>query len=188
LRVVVGLGNPGQRYRRTRHNVGFMVADALGRRIGLKSAREDQDAWIAEIDLQGEAVLLVKPLIFMNRSGVAVAPVLARAGALPGDMLVVVDDFQLPLGTLRIRERGGHGGHNGLRSLIDTLGTEDFPRVRLGIGVPEIADFADHVLGEFRDEEILVVQEMVGRATEAVECLVKEGLGPAMNRFNGPGS
>jgi len=182
----VGLGNPGERYRRTRHNMGYMVADAFGRKTGLHEAREEGEAWLAEAELHGEKILLVKPLTFMNRSGVAVAPILEREAVAPPDMVVVVDVFLFPLGTLRIRERGGHGGHNGLRSLIETLGTEDFPRVRVGIGTPDAADVAEYVLAEFWDEEILMVQETVGRATEAVECVVKEGVGAAMNRFNGP--
>jgi PTH1 family peptidyl-tRNA hydrolase len=186
LRVVVGLGNPGQRYRRTRHNMGFLVADALGSKIGVRSSREESDAWVAELDFPGDPVWLVKPLTFMNRSGLALAPVLERAEAKAADIVVVLDDFQFGLGTLRIRERGGHGGHNGLRSIIETLGTEDFPRVRVGIGTPDAADVAEFVLGEFRDEEILVVQETVGWATESVECFLKEGLAVAMNRFNGP--
>jgi PTH1 family peptidyl-tRNA hydrolase len=186
VKVVVGLGNPGARYRRTRHNMGFLVADALGRKVGVSNTREDPDAWTAELSFPGESVLLVKPLAFMNRSGVALSPVLARAGAGPGELVVVVDDFQFPLGTLRIRERGGHGGHNGLRSLIETLGTEDFPRVRVGVGIPDVPDVADFVLGEWKDEEILMVQEAVGWAVESVECVVKEGLVVAMNRFNGP--
>src|SRR5258705_13969191 len=121
MRLVVGLGNPGDRYRRTRHNVGFMVADALAARAGIVGWREEADAWIAEARVGGETVLLAKPATFMNRSGVAVARLLAARGAGPGDLVVVVDDVALDLGTLRVRERGSHGGHNGLRSLIEML-------------------------------------------------------------------
>ena len=184
--MVVGLGNPGHRYRRTRHNMGYMVADALSGKVGLKESREEAEAWVGTLEVSGEDVLLVKPLTFMNRSGVAVAPLLGRAALQASEMVVVLDDFQFPLGTLRIRERGGHGGHNGLRSIIEALGTEDFPRVRVGIGTPDGPDPAEFVLSEFRQEEVLVVQETVGWAAEAVECVVKEGLGAAMNRFNGP--
>jgi PTH1 family peptidyl-tRNA hydrolase len=187
MRVVVGLGNPGDRYRRTRHNVGFMVVDALAARAGAPRAHEEAAAWVAEARVSGEPVLLVKPMTFMNRSGVAVEPILATRALSPQDLVVVLDDVALPLGKLRVRERGSHGGHNGLRSLIDVLGTDDFPRVRLGIGKDEpAADLAEYVLAEFPPEDVLVVQELVGLAGDAVECLIREGAVPAMNRFNAP--
>jgi peptidyl-tRNA hydrolase, PTH1 family len=182
---VVGLGNPGERYRRTRHNVGFMVLDALATRAGTRRGVERDEAWVAEAQLAGEPVLLVKPLTFMNRSGVAVERVAAGAGAGPGEMVVVVDDWALELGRLRIRERGGHGGHNGLRSLVDSLGSDEFARVRCGVGGGEaVADMAEYVLSPVPPEDVLVVQEMVGQACDAVECLVREGAAAAMNRFN----
>jgi PTH1 family peptidyl-tRNA hydrolase len=187
MRLVVGLGNPGDRYRRTRHNAGHMVVDALATRAGAGRGGEESEAWVAPARLAGETVLLVKPMTFMNRSGVAVEALLAAHGAPPQDLIVVVDDVALELGTLRVRERGSHGGHNGLRSVMDVLGTEDFPRVRIGIrrGEPS-GDLADYVLGEFAPEEVLVVQEMVGLAADAVTCLIREGPAAAMNRFNAP--
>jgi PTH1 family peptidyl-tRNA hydrolase len=186
MRLVVGLGNPGDRYRRTRHNVGFMVADALAARAGVTRWQEEADAWTAEARVGGETVLLVKPATFMNRSGVAVERVLAARGGGPADLVVVVDDAALDLGSLRVRERGSHGGHNGLRSLIEVLGSDEFARVRVGIrkGEPQ-EDLAGYVLSEFPDEDVLIVQEMVGLAGDAVECLLREGAGEAMNRFNG---
>jgi PTH1 family peptidyl-tRNA hydrolase len=187
MRLVVGLGNPGERYRRTRHNMGFMVVDALGARLGTGSKREAHATLLSEVRLGEERVVVAKPLTFMNRSGLGVAPVLEELGGGPKDVLVVVDDVALELGVLRIREKGGHGGHNGLRSLIDNLGSDEFPRVRVGVGVKEIPeDLASFVLAEFSQEEVLIVQETVGRAAEAVECALKEGLDSAMNRFNGP--
>jgi peptidyl-tRNA hydrolase, PTH1 family len=134
----------------------------------------------------GEEALLVKPATFMNRSGVAVERVLAARAADAADLVVVLDDAALDLGTLRVRERGSHGGHNGLRSLIEMLDSDEFARVRVGIrkGEPE-GDLAEYVLSEFPEEDVLVVQEMVGLAGDAVECLVREGAGEAMNRFNG---
>jgi PTH1 family peptidyl-tRNA hydrolase len=183
--VVVGLGNPGERYRRTRHNVGFMVADALLARVPGAKGQEAGDVWLAETRVGGEDALLVKPLTFMNRSGVAVERLLAAAGAVPTDLVVVLDDIALELGMLRVRERGSHGGHNGLRSLIDTLGTDEFPRVRIGINRREVVDdLAEYVLSEFPPEEVLVVQEMVGTAADAVESVIREGPALAMNRFN----
>src|SRR5688572_14165717 len=186
MRVVVGLGNPGDRYRRTRHNVGFMVADVLAARSGVTRWREEGDAWTAEARVAGEDALLVKPATFMNRSGVAVERVLAARGGEATDLVVVLDDAALDLGTLRVRERGSHGGHNGLRSLIEMLGSDEFARVRVGIRKGEVAgDLAEYVLSEFPEDDVLVVQEMVGLAGDAVECLVREGAGEAMNRFNG---
>jgi peptidyl-tRNA hydrolase, PTH1 family len=183
---VVGLGNPGERYRRTRHNAGFMVADALAARAGAGRGRAEADAWVTEARVGGEDVLLVKPLTFMNRSGLAVEALRTARGLAPGDVLAVVDDVALELGELRVRERGSHGGHNGLRSLIETMGTEDFPRVRMGIKKGELPeDLAEYVLSEFPEEDVPVVQEIVGRAADAVECFLREGASPAMNRFNG---
>jgi len=186
MRLIVGLGNPGERYRRTRHNVGFMVLDALAARAGAKRGREESGAWVASGELGAESVLLVKPLSFMNRSGGPVLGLLRTYGTEPRDVVVVLDDVALPLGELRLRERGGHGGHNGLRSVIDVLGTEEFPRLRIGIRKEDGTDeLADYVLSEFPKEDVLVVQEMVGYAADAVECLIREGVPAAMNRFNG---
>ena len=140
---------------------------------------------MAEAEWGGEPLRLVKPLTFMNRSGVAVERLLAHTGTGPADMVVVVDDVALELGSLRIRERGTHGGHNGLRSLIEVLGTDDFPRVRVGIrrGDPPL-DLAGYVLAEFPPEDVLVVQEVVGFGADAVTSLVKEGAALAMTKFN----
>ena len=186
MRLVVGLGNPGDRYRRTRHNVGFMVADALAARSGVRRWASEADAWTAEARVGGEDALIVKPATFMNRSGVAVERVLEARGGGTADLVVVLDDVALDLGTLRVRERGTHAGHNGLRSLIEVLGSDEFARVRVGIrkGEPQ-EDLAEYVLSEFPEDDVLVVQEMVGLAGDAVECLVRDGAAEAMNRFNG---
>jgi len=186
MRLVVGLGNPGERYRRTRHNVGFMVVDALAARAGAARQMDRSEAQVASAVLGGEAVLLVKPLTFMNRSGAAVERLALDHELRPEQLVVVVDDVALELGRLRVRERGSHGGHNGLRSLIESLASEEFPRVRVGIRKGEIAgELADYVLEPFPEEDVLVVQEVVSRAADAVECLIREGVGAAMNRFNG---
>jgi PTH1 family peptidyl-tRNA hydrolase len=187
MHLVAGLGNPGDRYRRTRHNVGFMVIDVLAARGDARAAGEDGDAWVGETEVGGHPALLVKPLSFMNRSGQPIARLLAARGLGPSHLLVVVDDVALEIGTLRIRERGTHGGHNGLRSIIDLLGTDDFPRVRVGIGKGDPpADLAAYVLAEFPPEDVLVVQEVVGWAADAVACFLREGAEEAMNRYNGP--
>ena len=186
MRMVVGLGNPGDRYRRTRHNVGFMVVDELAARARAGKGRQEADCWVGPARIGDEEVLLVKPLTFMTRSGPAVERLLAGKGSSPQDLVVVVDEVALELGVLRIRERGSHGGHNGMRSLVEVLGTEDFPRLRIGVrkGDPP-EDFADYVLSEFPREDVLMVQEVVGRAADAVECLIREGTAAAMNKFNG---
>jgi PTH1 family peptidyl-tRNA hydrolase len=185
MRLVVGLGNPGERYRRTRHNVGFMVVDALAARAGVRRGRDEADAWVCEAEAGGEPVLLVKPLTFMNRSGIALERLLSAYAAAPADLVTVLDDVALELGRLRIRERGSHGGHNGLRSIIEVLGTDDFPRVRVGIRQGEPDDLADYVLSEFPKEDVLVVQEMIGLAADAVESVLREGAPAAMTRYNG---
>jgi PTH1 family peptidyl-tRNA hydrolase len=187
LRLIAGLGNPGEKYRRTRHNVGFMVMDVLAARGNVRNFRDLGDAWVAEADVGPETVQLVKPLSFMNRSGGPIDRLLAEEGRAPQDLVVVFDDMALELGTLRIRERGSHGGHNGLRSVIEVLGTDEFPRVRVGIrkGDPP-EEMADYVLSEFPPEDVLVVQEVVGWAADAVACLLREGAEEAMNRYNGP--
>ena len=184
---MAGLGNPGEKYRRTRHNLGFLVIDVLAARGDARAAREEGVAWVAEADVAGQLALLVKPLSFMNRSGVPIERLMVKQELAPSDLVIVVDDAALEIGTLRIRERGTHGGHNGLRSIIDLLGTDEFLRVRVGIGQgdpPE--DLAAFVLSEFPPKDVLVVQEIVGWGADAVACLLREGAEEAMNRYNGP--
>jgi PTH1 family peptidyl-tRNA hydrolase len=188
MRFVVGLGNPGERYRRTRHNAGYRVIDALAAVAGVLPPVEEHGSLVAEATLGGWACLLVKPLSFMNASGEAVARLLERRAGTPADLVVVLDDAALELGRIRVRERGSHGGHNGLRSLIEALGTEDFARVRVGIRKGELpADLAGFVLADFPSEDVPAVEEALGRAADAVVCLLGEGPAEAMNRFNGPG-
>jgi len=163
-----------------------MVLDVLAAGSPAAAAHEEHEAWVAEAEVGGEPATLVKPLTFMNRSGVAVERLLAERVAGPEALIVVLDDVALDLGVVRVRERGSHGGHNGLRSIIDVLGTDEFCRVRVGIRKGEIgADLADFVLSDFPKEDVLVVQEAVGWAAEAVDCLVREGTPVAMNRYNG---
>lgn len=186
MRFVVGLGNPGERYRRTRHNAGYGVVDVLATRAGSPPLVAEEGSLVADARLAGQVVLLVKPLSFMNASGEAVARLLERRAGAPADLVVVVDDAALELGRIRVRERGTHGGHNGLRSLIEVLGTEEFPRVRVGIRRGELpADLAGFVLAEFPPEDVPVVREALGLAAEGVLCLLGEGPAEAMNRFNG---
>lgn len=164
-----------------------MVVDALSTMTAAERGHEECGAWVTTGRLAGEDVLLVKPLTFMNRSGEAVVALLDAHGGTASDVVAIVDDVALPLGTLRVRAAGSHGGHNGLRSLVDNLGTDEFARVRLGIAPAEPpSDLAAFVLSDFPEQEVLVVQEMVGRAAEAVERLVGAGVVEAMSLYNGP--
>lgn len=182
MKAIVGLGNPGAQYKATRHNVGFAVVDLLARRwnVHLKSWKSVADLAV----VRDHDVLLVEPKTFMNASGEAVARITAFHKVEPGDLLVVVDDAQLPLGRLRLRRSGSSGGHNGLRSIIEHVGA-DFPRLRIGIGRGDPRwDLADHVLSSFENHEREAASEAIARAADAVEVFIQEGIGPAMNRFN----
>jgi PTH1 family peptidyl-tRNA hydrolase len=190
MRLVVGLGNPGERYRRTRHNAGFLALDVLAARSHAVP-RLEADAWLAEASLGGERVRLVKPLSFMNRSGEPLARLLSEADGSPADLVVAVDDVALELGTVRVRPRGSDGGHNGLRSIGEALGTTDFARVRIGVReagrpIEELPlDLASYVLSEFPAPDAAALEAALTLAADAVECLLQEGAEAAMNRFNG---
>lgn len=185
IRVLIGLGNPGARYRRTRHNVGYMVIEEIGRRHGGTVEREDSHCLVGSVDLDGVPVTLARPILFMNRSGPAVRALLASAGAEPGEALVICDDLAVPFGVLRLRRQGSHGGHNGLRSIIEALGTRDFPRLRVGIGpAGSSAMHVDFVLARFPPEERERLPEVIAASADCVLSVVKDGLEQAMNRFN----
>jgi PTH1 family peptidyl-tRNA hydrolase len=187
-KLVVGLGNPGREYASTRHNIGFEIVERLGGKLGGSfRSRSRFTSAIAEVILDGGKLVLAKPQAFMNRSGVAVSALVNWLKIAPTELVVVVDDADLPLGQLRLRQSGGSGGHNGLRSIIEALGgVEEFPRLRVGIGRtgPIGEDITDHVLGKFGPQEREQAQEAIEQAVEAVECCVREGLTTAMNRFN----
>ncbi len=182
--VIVGLGNPGERYAATRHNAGFLAIDVLAARLAAAGRLLD-DAWVAEARLGDLPLRLAKPLSYMNRSGEPVARLLVEAEATPADLVVVLDDVALPLGTVRVRERGSAGGHHGLRSIVETLGTEEFPRVRIGVRQGELPEeLADYVLAGVAAEDEPLFHQAVSRAADAVVCLLQEGAAAAMNRFN----
>jgi PTH1 family peptidyl-tRNA hydrolase len=187
-KLVVGLGNPGKEYAETRHNIGFMVLDRVAGEYGCSFKRKLRfAAEVGELGTGEGKVTLVKPQPFMNRSGVTVSAIAGWLKMTPPEMLVVVDDADLPLGQLRLRLAGGSGGHNGLRSIIEALGgREDFPRLRIGIGRagPVGADVSSHVLGRFAPAERASVTAALQQATAAIECCWREGLTTAMNRFN----
>nr|WP_290665192.1 aminoacyl-tRNA hydrolase [Ardenticatena sp.] len=185
LYLIVGLGNPGPQYARNRHNVGFQVLDRLAGRHGLTFSRTMHRALVAEGRIDGRRVLLAKPLTYMNNSGEAVGA-LVRSFDIPLEqVLVVYDDIDLPPGALRLRPKGGSGGQRGMRSIIHHLGTEAFPRLRIGIGrPPERMDVAAYVLQNFSPDEELDMEEVRERAVDAIETWLREGLQAAMNRFN----
>jgi PTH1 family peptidyl-tRNA hydrolase len=184
MKIVVGLGNPGRGYEETRHNVGWMVLDRLAERAGWTGHARARDAAATvhgrykDLDL-----MLVKPTTFMNLSGVAVRKVLARQRAPLDDLLVVLDDFDLPLGRIRLRERGSAGTHNGLRSVIGELGNQDFARLRVGIGEPSLAAI-DHVLSRFTTTERRLLDDVLDSAANAVEDWAREGPSRSANRWN----
>jgi PTH1 family peptidyl-tRNA hydrolase len=185
VKLVVGLGNPGPQYRDTRHNVGFVVADALARRWHVDGWREQQKALVARVRVGAEAVVLAKPMTFMNLSGESVAGLSNFYKIEPADLLVVVDEVALPVGRLRARRDGSAGGHNGLKSIIQHLGTPAFPRLRIGVGRGDARrDLADHVLGRFAPDERAEVEAAVLRAAEAVETFVVDGIERVMSAFN----
>ena len=184
MRIVVGLGNPGSRYAKTRHNVGWMVLDRLADRAGWSGGGKERDA--ARViwgRFEGLDLELVKPLTFMNESGLAVRKVLARGHAPLEDLLVVADDFALPFGRLRLREAGSAGGHNGLRSIIGELDSQKFARLRVGIGEPSRAA-VDHVLSTFRPDERADLERVLDAAADAVIDWARDGAARAANRWN----
>jgi PTH1 family peptidyl-tRNA hydrolase len=185
MKLIVGLGNPGRRYDGTRHNVGFDIVDLLARRHGAEweSAPRGTDALVARWRPAGAA--FAKPLTFMNLSGTAVAGLMQFFKIEPDGLFVIVDDANIELGRLRARARGSAGGHNGLKSVIGALGSEEFARLRVGVGRgDDRRDLADHVLAKFDPDERAIVSEAVGKSADAAELFVAEGIGPVMNRYN----
>ena len=185
MKLVVGLGNPGKDYRGTRHNVGFEVVDLLARRQALTFETAPAEAVQARWRRPDETVWLAKPLTFMNLSGGAVAGLARFYKIEVPDLIVVTDDVNLPLGRLRARASGSEGGHNGLRSVAEVLGTTDYPRLRIGVGRGDMRrDLADHVLARFESDEQPGIEAAIARAADAVETWISQGLAPMMNAFN----
>lgn len=186
MKIVVGLGNPGPKYRGTRHNIGFAVVDELARRAAVAFESSPVEALVAKVRRPNasDAVLLAKPLTFMNHSGEAVGGLLRYFKIDPLDLLVIVDEVQLPLAQLRARPRGSAGGHNGLKSIETHIGP-DYARLRVGVGRGEVRrDLADHVLSKFDNDETAAVEEMTARAADAADTFITDGIDVMMNRFN----
>ena len=185
VRLVVGLGNPGRSYQKTRHNLGYRVVDFLAEKHNTKFKGGKGEYFYCRVLVEGRKVYLLKPLTFMNASGQAVFDSLRFFDLTPPELFVICDDVALPFGTLRIREKGSGGGHKGLRSIIYQLGTEEFPRLRLGIGpAPEGVDLEDFVLQRFKKEEEKSVEELIQKGSQALESSIILGVRESMNRFN----
>lgn len=185
--LVVGLGNIGDQYEGTRHNVGFQVVDELAERAGVPVQKLKYRALTNTAQIGGEKVLLMKPVTFMNLSGEAVRPAVDFYKVSPDHVLVISDDVALPVGKLRVRRGGSAGGHNGLKDIIRHLGTDQFPRVKVGVGEKPHPDYdmADWVLGKFQGEDKKIIDQAVKRAADAVELLLSQEVDKAMSRYNG---
>ena len=196
MKLIVGLGNPGIEYQFTPHNAGFLALDRIAENCGVSIANRRGRALTAKATLAGHEVLLAKPETFMNLSGLSVAALLREleieAGRISEDMIVLYDELAIPLGTIRIRERGSAGGHNGVKSISGVLGTEEWTRIRIGVGKPALDDGRaiksggkDYLLSPMRKQELVILDEVLDRAYRAVETILTKGAGAAMNEFNG---
>jgi len=186
VKLIVGLGNPGIEYQFTPHNLGFLTIDRIGNDLGIEVRNRQCRALTARIKIADQPVLLAKPETYMNLSGLSVRELVAEYQVeVKSDLVVIYDELDLPLGTIRVRQRGGTAGHNGMESILGALGTDEFLRIRLGIAPDrKVSDGAKFVLTPFRKSQFGVVDEMLDAATQAVETIVKEGPDAAMNRFN----
>lgn len=188
MKLIVGLGNPGRKYQNTRHNAGFMAIDRLAQSHGLSGAKSKFHAGVLETRFGGHKALLMQPMTYMNKSGLAVGEAARFHKLDPGDILILVDDVALPVGTIRLRPKGGTGGHNGLADIGRALGTDNFPRLRIGIDPPMIEGQripqVDYVLGPFTETQRPALEPALTDAADAAELWAREGIDAAMNRYN----
>jgi PTH1 family peptidyl-tRNA hydrolase len=187
MKLIVGLGNPGGRYERTRHNAGFMVVDAFARKFRIEIDRHERDAYVGKGQIAGRTVMVAKPQTFMNLSGSAVSKLVSAHVESLDDLIVVYDDIDLPVGRLRIRQGGSAGTHNGMKSIVASLASEKFPRVRFGVKGEDYAmarDLADYVLDDFPPEDEPKVESAIARAVDALSVIARGDLSRAMNQFN----
>jgi PTH1 family peptidyl-tRNA hydrolase len=192
MKLIIGLGNPGRDYVNNRHNVGFKCVDLFAREHGISLTHRGAHSKLGTGEVANTRIVVAKPQTFMNLSGEAVAALVRRYNISPQDIVVIYDDLDLPLGKIRIREKGSSGGHNGLKSIISRLGTQDFPRIRVGIAPAEDSDSIstlkvdaiEHVLSDFTDAEKTLMQETYGKVATAIECVLAEGIAAAMNKYN----
>jgi PTH1 family peptidyl-tRNA hydrolase len=190
MKLIVGLGNPGLRYANNRHNIGFMCLNHFARMQGIRLDSKQGQARTGTGEINGEKIVLARPQTFMNSSGKSVSRLVQKYKIEPGDLIVIHDDLDLPLGKIRIRQGGSSGGHKGIESIINELGSQDFIRVRIGIGRPigadeaSEADVIDYVLNDFDPDEKQIITEVIPKVSEAILCLLNEGLTAAMNKYN----
>lgn len=184
MHVIVGLGNPGKKYENTRHNIGFITIDQFAQKHGISVNRIKHKALVGEGNVSGQKVILVKPQTYMNLSGNSVREVMAFYKTEIENLIVIYDDIDLPVGKLRIRERGSAGTHNGMRSILYDLGDDGFARIRIGIGAEHKMELADFVTGGFRKEEVPLMETAVTGAVAALDCMLSEGIKQAMNLYN----
>lgn len=185
MKCIIGLGNPGPKFEETRHNIGFMVIDELLSRHNWKLDKEKYKGQHTVERLSGEKVMLLKPLTYMNLSGESIRPLMEYYDLNPEDIVVIYDDLDLPPGKVRLRQKGGHGGHNGIRSTIDQLDTKEFPRIRIGVGRPSSPmPVPDYVLGKFQGEDLAAAKESIQKAADACEAWMEKSFLEVMNEFN----
>lgn len=182
--VIAGLGNPGKKYEKTRHNIGFITIDRLAEKHNINVDKLKFKALVGEGRISGQKIVLVKPQTFMNLSGESIQEVMNFYKLPPENLIVVYDDIDIELGTLRIRKSGSAGTHNGMRSIVQHLNSQDFPRIRIGMGGPKKGDLVDFVIGGFTKDEEKVLDATVSTALNAVECIVESGTDLAMNKYN----
>ena len=182
--VIAGLGNPGRQYEKTRHNMGFLVVDEFAAAHGIDIRRIKHKALIGEGRIAGEKILLVKPQTYMNLSGESLREVMAYYDVPMENLIVVYDDMDLETGTLRIRKKGSSGSHNGMKSVIYQLQSDEFPRIRIGIGSTSGDEWKDYVTGQVTEKEAGILAETIRNAAAALECILTDGIDIAMNRFN----
>src|SRR5437868_465762 len=183
--LIVGLGNPGEEYARTRHNLGFMLIDKLAAEAGANVKRQECQALVGNATIEGERVVLVKPQTFMNLSGEAVRCLTSKYETHANSLIVISDDLALPFGTIRLRERGSAGGHNGLKSIIGAFGTNEFARLRIGIQPDHpVSDAKAFVLDQFRKSDRMELTEVLERGAEAIRTVLRDGVGKAMSTYN----
>ncbi len=184
MKLIVGLGNPGSKYNSTRHNIGFMVVDGYAQSLDLNINGKEKNALVAKTNISGEKVIFAKPQTFMNNSGQAVRALADYYNISSDEIIIIYDDLDLNVGQIRVKTKGGHGGHNGIKSIINHLGTKDFNRLRIGIGRPEYGTVVDYVLGRFSKKESDIIENTLDKVKNAIDDYLRKDINQVMNRYN----
>lgn len=184
MKLIVGLGNYGKEYEQTRHNIGFMVIDRLKDKLDINTSKKDFHGLYSKFKYKGNDVVLLQPLTYMNRSGLSVREIVDYFNIDYKDIVVIFDDLDLEVGKLRLREKGGHGGHNGIKDIINHLSTNEIKRIRIGIGKNPLFNGADYVLGKFNKDELPLINDAINNASDAIILFLEESFQAAMNKFN----